>query len=229
MFLQRSGMLFFLFLPSILLSQFANPRFEHLTTEHGLSQSTITSICQDDDGFLWFGTYDGLNKYDGYNFTVYRHSDDGASLNDNAVWSLFKDNNGNVWVGTRDGLNLYDHELDRFRRIELLKREASEYDDNSVRSIVGDSSGVIWFISNGQGLVNYNHATGRSRYFVHQSNVPGSLSSNSLRTLFMDSHSRLWVGSWSGHVDVYHPRQDRFEHIAGEGRLSIRSAVTSFA
>ena len=88
-------------------------RFEKMSIEQGLSQSSVYSIYQDSRGFLWFGTEDGLNKFDGYNFTVYRHNpDDPLSLSDNTILSIFEDKSGELWVGT------YGRGLNRFDRLQ---------------------------------------------------------------------------------------------------------------
>ena len=78
--------------------------FDRLTTEDGLSQNTVTSILQYSRGFMWFGTEDGLNKYDGHTFTVYRHDpDDPHSLRDDSIMTLYEDRDGVLWIGTLTG------------------------------------------------------------------------------------------------------------------------------
>jgi ligand-binding sensor domain-containing protein len=84
-------------LPANMFAQKDNVRFERISLEHGLSQVTVYSIIQDSQGFMWFGTQDGLNKYDGYNFTVYRHDPENrASLSHNYVISIFEDSGGSL-------------------------------------------------------------------------------------------------------------------------------------
>ena len=92
------------------------PRFDHLGTADGLSSSTVRAILQDHLGYLWIGTQDGLNKYDGRTFQVYRHDpDDPGSLRDHFIESLYEDRAGNLWVGTQSGwLERYDRAGDRF-------------------------------------------------------------------------------------------------------------------
>ena len=78
-------------------------RFERISLEQGLSQSTVFSMLQDSQGFMWFGTEDGLNKYDGYTFTIYKHDPDNPnSLSSNAVSAIYEDQEGMLWIGTED-------------------------------------------------------------------------------------------------------------------------------
>ena len=96
-----------------------NIRFEHFSLEEGLSQSTATVIFQDSKGFLWIGTEDGLNRYDGYNFKIYKpNTDDPNSLTDRWITALAEDPKGNLWVGTRlGGLNRYDPKTGKFTHL----------------------------------------------------------------------------------------------------------------
>ncbi len=90
-------------------------KFEHISLEQGLSQSSVYCILQDSKGFMWFGTQDGLNKYDGYSFTVYKHDpQEPQSLSHNRVHSIYEDQSGVLWIGTGDGLNQFDREKETF-------------------------------------------------------------------------------------------------------------------
>ena len=93
-------------------------KFKHLTIDNGLSQNTVNTIFQDHKGLIWIGTWDGLNKYDGYDFVIYRN--DGRksnSLNDNKVNAILEDQHYNIWVGTSTGLNLFDRNLEVFKQL----------------------------------------------------------------------------------------------------------------
>lgn len=117
--------------------------FSRLTTEDGLSSSFVNAICQDPDGFLWVATTDGLNRFDGYSFRVYRRLDgDPGSLSSNVVHSLHVDKKGRLWVGTQNGLHLYDRRRDRF--IRFRNEEAAEYD---VTDIAEHGEGTVFFSS----------------------------------------------------------------------------------
>ncbi len=89
-------------------------KFEHISIEQGLSQSTVFCILQDSKGFMWFGTEDGLDRYDGYSFKVYRHDPDNPnSINDNYVMSIYEDRSGFLWIGTLSGLDRFDRKTER--------------------------------------------------------------------------------------------------------------------
>ena len=104
--------------PPLLEAQTENYRFEHLSIEDGLSQNLVSSIIQDYRGFMWFGTKDGLNRYDGYSFKVYRNEiGDSTTISDNFITSLYVDSKSRLWVGTRNGLNLFDAKTDKFYRM----------------------------------------------------------------------------------------------------------------
>ena len=97
--------------PGYLFGQNEDLKFEHIGLEQGLSQNTVWGILQDNQGFMWFATESGLNRYDGYNITVYKHDpDDPSSLSHNNIRSIYEDHTGVLWIGTDDGLNRFDRE-----------------------------------------------------------------------------------------------------------------------
>src|SRR5687768_15023470 len=101
--------------PLAAFSQKQNFKFEHLNTYDGLAQSNVLCILQDSRGFMWFGTSGGLNKYDGYNFTLYKNdSKDPHSISSNYITSIAEDANGDLWIGTWNGLNKYDRAKNLF-------------------------------------------------------------------------------------------------------------------
>ena len=105
-------------------AQSNNIRFEHLTLDHGLSQSTVYSILQDDRGFMWFGTQDGLNRFYGYDFVVFSpHPSDSTSITDNVVQVMLEDQSGRLWLGTaRAGLNRFDRTKSTFFIFVMMSR-----------------------------------------------------------------------------------------------------------
>lgn len=121
-------------------------KFTHLTTSHGLSQSTVTSILKDRFGYMWFGTMDGLNKYDGYNFTVYRHDPvKPGSIPASDVNTLYEDREGNLWIGTNGGaLSRYDRATDSFVHYKENLLNPQAISDKAVNTILEDSQNNLW-------------------------------------------------------------------------------------
>ena len=95
--------------------------FGRLTTANGLSNNTVYDVLQDQTGFIWFATDDGLNRFDGYEFKVFRHDPENeSSLADNSVWALCEDGKGKIWIGTKSGwLNCYDPVIDKFKKWKI--------------------------------------------------------------------------------------------------------------
>ena len=121
----------------------AATRFDRLSLEDGLSQTTIRSTLQDKKGFLWIATGDGLNRYDGYSVKVFRHrSDDPDSVSHNAVSTLFEDSKGRLWVGTYGGLNRFDAKHERFIRFEASAGNTLSH--NIITAIHEDAKGILW-------------------------------------------------------------------------------------
>lgn len=126
-----------------------NAPVERLTIEDGLSQGMIFDMLQTRDGFMWFATKDGLNRYDGYQFKVFsKNPFDPYSLSGNVVTTLFEDSKGRLWVGTEsNGLNLYDPEKQRFLHLEHQEGQQKGLSDNSILAITEDPSGAIWIVT----------------------------------------------------------------------------------
>ncbi|NJK94226.1 MAG: hypothetical protein HC905_04170 [Bacteroidales bacterium] len=114
----------FYVMTSFAYSQNRSFKFEKINTEHGLSQATVNCIFQDSRGYLWIGTNDGLNRYDGYNFKIFRNSDtDSLSISGNLITCIAEDTCGMIWVGTRDnGLNVFERKTGKFKRYLNKKR-----------------------------------------------------------------------------------------------------------
>ena len=121
-------------------------RFEHLSLEQGLSQSVINVIFQDSKGFLWFGTEDGLNRYDGYNFKIYRpEADNETSLSNSWITSITEDKNGFVWIGTRQGgLNRFDPRSGLFTVFKHDPNDSLSLSNNRINALFIDKKGALW-------------------------------------------------------------------------------------
>ncbi|HKL19967.1 MAG TPA: two-component regulator propeller domain-containing protein, partial [Halalkalibaculum sp.] len=164
--------IFCLFAAGSVYAQNISMRFDHLTIQDGLSQSTVNDIIQDSKGFLWFATDDGLNRYDGYGFTVYKNvPGDSTSISDNSINKLIEDRKGNIWVATKDGgLNKFNRNTETFVRYKADPSDSTSLSDNFVTTLFEDRSGVI-LIGTQKGLDIYQPERDS---FLHYKSDPGN-------------------------------------------------------
>ena len=189
-------------------------RFARLSTADGLSQTKVAQIVQDDQGFMWFGTQYGLNRYDGYNFKVFVHDPGNPnSLSGVFISALFKDRDGTLWVGCDQFLNKLDPATETF----------THYSVPFVTHISQDTAGMLWLASR-TGFYGLDPPTGRLRQYSHDPNDPSSLSSNDVKSSGEDKGGRFWVANTEG--------LDEFDRRTGKVTLHIPchepSSVLSF-
>jgi two-component system sensor histidine kinase ChiS len=162
------------------LAQATEIKFQRISLEDGLSQTSINCIIQDRKGFLWFGTQDGLNKYDGYIFTVFRNdSENPNSLSNNFITALHEDRYGYLWIGTSEGgLNRIDRDTQEFTKWVHEPGNPRSLGHNSVQSILEDREGILWLGTRGGGLQQYDRDADTFTGWVHEPENPKSLSHN---------------------------------------------------
>lgn len=165
--------------------------FEHLTLRQGLSQSVPNAIHQDKEGFLWVGTQDGLNRYDGYTFKVFKNTgDDTTSLSHSWIWNICEDKKGNLWVASWNGLNRYDSRHDRFIRYDKPHHRSVSTRTNLVFC---DSEGTLWASSWGEGLHRYDPITDR----FDKVDVPENAgNAGFIREIYEDRDHGLWIATF---------------------------------
>lgn len=192
--------------------------FKHLTIDDGLSQNFVSCILQDQKGFMWFGTKDGLNRYDGYSFVIYQNNPfDTTTISENFITTLFEDSRGFIWVGTLNGgLNIFERETETFHRIRYSSSVSKTVNTDEVKSIVEDSRGSIWIGTRGEGVFKLTFTNKKFfdityKQYTSQSDQPGSLSSNIVSTLFFDSKDVLWISTLTG-LDKFNNENENFTH-----------------
>jgi ligand-binding sensor domain-containing protein/signal transduction histidine kinase/DNA-binding response OmpR family regulator len=167
-------------------------KFKHLSINEGLSQNAVFSMIQDHDGFIWIGTEDGLNKYDGYEFTVYKHQTGNKnSLSHSQVNTLLEDRDHNLWVGTSDGLNVLNRKTNRFTRFKTSVSRSGEPGDY-ISSLLKDEHGDIW-IGTYNGLKRYDPSAKKFTRYDPAGLVGASSNLNKIKALYRDHQRMFWV------------------------------------
>lgn len=184
-------------------------RFEVLSTPQGLSSSSVSSILQDEDGVLWFGTQAGLNRYDGYDFTIFENDPfDRNSLSHNLIQTMHLDEDGTIWIGTYGGLNRFDTENRTFTTYAQKADDPSSLSNNVVVAITRDSQGTLW-VGTLDGLNRMDEGTGTFTRYLPDGDDPRSLPDKVVRSLACDRSGNLWVGTYGG-LSRYIPEVDGF-------------------
>jgi signal transduction histidine kinase/ligand-binding sensor domain-containing protein len=169
-------------------------RFRKLPNPQNLSQVRVGSIIQDGQGFLWFGTWNGLNRYDGYKLKVFKHkAGDNASLSGTHVYSLFRDRGGNLWVGTDQFLDRFEPLTETFRHYRI-ERGGDHNSSNIVTHISQDSRGFLW-LSTSKGLFRLDPETGSMKNYRHSSGDPANLGDDDIKSTGEDRSGSFWVGT----------------------------------
>ena len=207
----KLGLLLLLTAINVILPQ--QIRFNHLTVGDGLSNNIVNTVIQDQAGFMWFGTEDGLNRYDGYGFKIFRHNpNDSNSLSDNSIWALTEDENGNIWIGTKAGmLDKYDpvHEIFSHWKIESKLTE-----ENSINAIYEDSKRNMWIGTYKEGLYKLNTGTNKIEHWIANPEDEKSLSHNYIQDIIEDDEGNLIIGTYIG-LNKFNPDlpDSGFEHF----------------
>jgi ligand-binding sensor domain-containing protein len=189
--------------------------FSHLTVDNGLSQSSVTCIFQDKKGFMWFGTQDGLNRYDGYRFKTYKNiPSDKNTLKENFIFSIYESSKGILYVETQDGtLHRFNSRSETFTIVNKDNIDLANARGSSINARLEESSGIVWSGSLGkpEGLKRLDKKSGRSTTFKHNPKDPHSLSDDKVYSVTRDHKGNLWVGTFNG-LDRLDEKSGRFIH-----------------
>ncbi len=200
--------------------------FSNLTSGHGLSEGVVNCVMQDKRGFMWFGTQDGLNCYDGYKVVVYKHHPaDTNSISNNFVYSLFEDSKGIIWIGTNaGGVDAFNPVNGRFIHYRS-NEDPNSLPSNSIHCIYEDSDGLMWFGTE-EGACSFNRI---SRKFSRYQSTPSdskSISNNNAWSITEDEKGMIWIGTNGGGLNSLDRKSGKFhrfvDQFKDESTLKIR-------
>ena len=188
--------------------QISDIAFDHIFLEEGLSQSIVKCMLQDQRGFMYFGTEDGLNIYDAYTFNVFRNSYDTNSLSYNDITALCEDKLGRIWIGTfNSGVNLYIPEKKKFIRFRFNRDNTNSLSNDNINAIIEDIEGNIWVgTDNGLNQIVKTESTDsgfRIKRGVKEVDNNILLENVKVLTLYIDSEGALWVGTNEGLIKIF--------------------------
>ncbi len=206
----ETGLLIFAFLFCSAFS-FAqkNIKLQQLSIEDGLSQNTINTIFQDSSGFMWFGTQNGLNQYDGTTVTTFKNDvADSTSISSNDVYAVYEDRNKNIWFGTRAGLSRLNKKTNTFSNFDISAE--SPYSLRPAWCIIGSTKDDNLWIGASGGLFSFNTKTKKfNHYKIHDS----SQNANSIRAICEDKKGIIWVGTSIGQLLQFDKSNKRFHSV----------------
>ncbi len=186
-------------------------KFEHFTTTKGLSNNDVTAIIQDNTGFLWFGTTDGLNRFDGYKFTVYKvNPKDTNSLSCNEITSLAVDKYNNIWIGTRNGLNKFNPSENKFTRYTYDENKRNTITNNWVRALYAGKDNYLYLETTDGTFHKYDIEKNIFKYYKH---TGGENSNYSMHQIYEDKEGIIWAGGANSKLIKYEKKADKIKEF----------------
>lgn len=199
-----------LLLATTVWGQVKDVKFRNITTEAGLSHERVYCTLQDSKGFIWIGTRDGLNVYDGYNFTTYNEVDSGG-LSSQHIQVLHEDSKGYIWIGTYDGgLNRFDRYTRTFETFRHNPDDPNSIGSDNIYAIHEDSHGKIWIGTYGGGLCRFNEKEHNFTVFKNDQNQRNSLSNDAVFDIIEDKNGKLWLATFGGGLCSFDPDSNTF-------------------
>jgi len=183
--------------------EFSYPRtdqykFRHITPKDGLSSNYVRCIIKDSRGFMWFGTTDGLDRFDGYSIKTYqRNPEDSTSISGNSIRTILEDANGDLLIGTTyRGLNRFHFETEKFTRYQHNPNDSTSISHNWVNVIYRDPSGLVW-VGTQNGLNLFDPSSGTFKVFKQNPDIPKS-KKDQVNEIYRDNAGILWIGTNEG-------------------------------
>jgi len=192
--------------------------FKKIDQTNGLSNDRVSSIVKEKNGFVWIGTDNGLNRYDGNKIKIYNKQNSALSSND--ISDLLIDHNGKIWIGTfGGGLNVYNPSNDKFTTYKNSPNDNKSIPSNELNTVFEDSKGVIWLgTKNGISFFNEKEQTFKTYKFDNQNRF--SISHNDVRSIYEDGNKMLWIGTFGGGLNKLDPATGKFFRINSSSSIS---------
>jgi len=211
-----------------LYAQPENIKFSHISLEQGLHQSSIFSMLQDEKGFIWMATEEGVHKYDGYGFIVYQYEpDDSNSLSYKGISVICKDHNGILWIGTTNGFNRFDPSTGRFSRYFHNPDDSGSISNNDVYAICEDHFENLW-IGTKYGLNKFNRKNNTFIRYYYSPDNPNCISGNEIKAIYEDHAGFLWIGTYGGGLNWYDRTNNhfiRYQHNSDDSSTLIGNRI----
>ena len=193
---QINLIIFFLLCFACAKAQQPSLYFDKITTQNGLSNNKVHCILRDKRGFMWIGTNDGLNRFDGNNFVVFRNRPgDNTSISGNIITDIIEDKNEVLWIATADGgLTRYDYRLipaQQFKQYKHLPGDTNSIPVNTVNALLEDDHGYLWLATGGKAVIRFNKTNGHFDYLVKKW-------SRTMLDMCMDKKNIIWAGRQGG-------------------------------
>ncbi len=184
-------------------------KIENLKSQDGLINNHVSCSFQDSNGIMWFGTYSGVQTYDGNQFHLFNENKLGENLFSNhVILAIAEDKKHNLWFGTEYGLNKYEIETGSIKKYIQTETNQLGLINNQIKSIIIDEDSLVWIGTYGGGIVSFNEKTNTFKNFQAVPNDTTSLQSNLINSLFIDNNGMLWVSTENGGVSVFNRKTE---------------------
>jgi len=211
----------FLFLANAGHSQDKRYYFQQYDVTSGLSDNSVFSIFQDSQGFMWFGTKNGLNRFDGNSWKNYNSDSQGQTdqkLGNNFVYFITESLDSTLWVGTAEGIYLFDKKKEKFKRLDTTTSDGRKI-EGTISSIARDNSGNMW-IASYVGLFRFDPKQEELTLFAHDQNIIGSIPQGNINSVKVDERNDVWAAITGGGIVRFVPASSTFVHfIDAENKL----------
>lgn len=207
------------------LSYGQSAKFRHLTIDDGLSQNSVQDFIQDPLGFIWIATQDGLNRYDGYNFRIYKNDlKDSNSISTNYLRCLYVASDSNIWIGTRNRvLECFDHRSGRFIHHPLPAQKDKNTGRIGITSIVEDANNKLYISTSGEGIYIFDRKKSTWENLHYDDHDPNSLPIDNIQNIAFDKQGILWCATWGAGVAALDTKTKKFKRYTNLNTLKIRS------